>query len=479
MAMHPYQMARHIAVNGGKAKNAGAGDLTARKSAARKPSNIEVLASTRITWTELEWRAVVEKAIELQAIEPNLSDYQAADRAQAVALLTNRQRPFYSAAGNPQSRLRESLSGYFLEMRAELAAKAQEAIVAETAAVDAPAETSPAAAQEQAALELDDASPSSSEPPATLDYAKLAAEREALNAQAEQHDDRRHVVRWNDEEKLKIARKSLDLMRGFEGMKPLEAIRKAAEYELPDDRQRTIMTFGDVKWIDPLWKEIQDQEAAEALARERAEQEARQREAEEREASERAEAERIAAQVAAEREQTIDEAVNERLANISFEGIARLFARKVARTLMDEIGASLYADVEEQIEGLVKAAKASFDVPLTASTAAQIEVPLTVKRPAHKPKVLICGLLNQQIAEIKHSFGAQLDLDFAKHREEGGVKLKDKGARDLVLIMDDWGGSRFKREAKAAGIHFVSISGTVSALKKWLDAYVSSGNGVQ
>jgi len=444
----------------------------------------------RITWTEVEWRAVVEQAIKIQEAEPNLSDYQAADRAQAIALLTHRQRPFYSSAGNPQSSLREGLAPYFAQMRAEQASKALETTMHDGAVIDAQDETKPATAQEQASLALiDDAAPSSTEQPTTLDYGALAAEREAPNTQHADyhHAQPRTLVRWNDEEKMVIAKKSLALMRGFDGMKPLEAIRKAVEYELSADRQRTIATFGEVKWIDALWKLIQDSEQAEALAREKQqEQEARerqqreheeeQREIEARAEREREEAERIAAEKAAARELSIEEAVNERLAGMTFEGIVRLFANKVARTVMNEIGASLYADIEEQIEGLMTAARAGIPTP-SAAGAAQIEVPTTIKRPAHRPKVLICGLLNQQIAEIKHSYGDVLDLDFAKHREEGGTRLKDKGARDLVLIMDEWGGARFKREAKAAGVQFVPINGTVSALKKWLDSYVSSANG--
>jgi hypothetical protein len=466
---HPYMQGRVLraretnAVSGTPPRSG-----SSKKSAAAHDDIKTQLGALRVTWTEPEWRAVVAKAIEIQEQEPNLSDYQAADRAQAHALLTTRQRPFYSAAGNPQSRLREGLTFYFAQMRAELASKAQETTVDASAVIDAPEEAKAASEPEQTALELDDAAPSSSEPPAPVEH----------------HAERKTHVRWDDDDKLKIARKSLELMRGFDGMKPLEAIRKAMQYELTDDKQRTIATFGDVKWIDQLWKQVQDTEQAEALAREQAqarEEDARRLERERQEqavrdaheAHERAEAERIAAEKAAAREQSIDEAVNERLAAMSFEGIVRMFANKVARTVINEIGASLYADIEEQIEGLVSAARAGF----TPGAAPSEQI--VIKRPAHKPKVLICGLLNQQIAEIKHAYGDVLDVDFAKHREEGGVKLKDKGARDVVLIMDEWGGARFKREAKAAGIAYVPINGTVSALKKWLDAYVSSANGAQ
>ncbi|WP_126284491.1 hypothetical protein [Burkholderia stagnalis] len=439
---HPYQMAMT------RTQQRTSGNTNGKTSAHAR--TIERDAAPRVHWAEHEWRAVVAAALREQERDPNLSDYQAADRGQGTALAPARRRRFYSDAGNPQSALREGLAPYFAQMRAELTSNAQEATMTATATADM--SSSAESATETAApaqLELtDDAAPSSSEPPPT---------------------DRKTLVRWNDEEKIKIARKALELMRGFDGMKPLEAVRKAVAYELPDDRQRTIATWTDVRWIDEAFKSIQDSEEQAALAREQAEREQHERDEAERAAAERQAQEEADRAAVLSRDQEIARAVNERMQSLSFETMARMFAGRIAKSIMNEIGAALYADIETQIEGLFEAAKARIE-----PAAPSADQSIAIKRPTYKPRVLICGLLNQQISEIRQTFGDQIDLSFAKHREEGGSKFGEQcHHKDVILVMADWGGARFKRDAKAAGVPFVPINGTVSALKKWLGGYLS------
>ncbi|WP_141715341.1 hypothetical protein [Burkholderia ubonensis] len=452
---HPYQMAMTRTQQRTNGNTNGTTSPRAR--------TIERDAAPRVHWAEHEWRAVVAAALREQERDPNLSDYQAADRGQEIALAPARRRRFYSEAGNPQSALREGLAPYFAQMRSELTSNAQEATMTATATADTSSSTESATeTAAQAQLELTgDAAPSSSEPPSSTDT--LAARVDTPPT------DRKTLVRWNDEEKIKIARKALELMRGFDGMKPLEAVRKAVAYELPEDRQRTIATWTDVRWIDEAFKTIQDSEEQAALAREQAEREQRERDEAEQAAAEqqaREEAERAAV---LSRDQEIERAVNERMQSLSFETMARMFAGRIAKSIMNEIGAALYADIETQIEGLFEAAKARLE-PAAPPT----DQSITIKRPTYKPRVLICGLLNQQISEIRQTFGDQIDLSFAKHREEGGSKFGEQcHHKDVILVMADWGGARFKRDAKAAGVPFVPINGTVSALKKWLVGYLS------
>ncbi|MFG7180719.1 hypothetical protein ACGYQ5_14420 [Burkholderia pseudomallei] len=439
---HPYQMAR-----------------------SRASENTHSAAGTvqqRIHWDDDEWRTVVRAAIKEQAFNPDLDDYNAADKAQKKALPINRQRPFYSEAGNPQYRLRSTLAEYYAKMRAEARQTPPQAPAADGVNIDAPQKT-------QAAVEPVIAPP----PEPVVDAAPSSSEPSVAPAA------RKPLVFWSQDEKMKIARKSRELMFGFEGMKPLEAIRKAIAYELPDDRQRAINTFTEVKWIDDMWREIQRAEEQAALERERAEAEAHEREEAaraiaaqaiaENEVREREQAARAAAEAT---EHEIERRVTERMAGLSFDGLIRLFAGKVVQTVIGEIGASLYADIETQIEGIAE--------KVLARHSEQQEQQAIVTRPAHRPRLLVCGLLNQQIEEIKQTFGDMIDLSFAKHRDEGGPKGKDQfHHKDAVIVMADWGGARFRREAKAAGVPVVPVHGTVSNLKKWLDAYLADPSSAQ
>lgn len=403
----------------------------------------------RIHWTIAEKRDIAAKALELKAADPALRDFRAVDQAQRAVLPRSRQRPFIKKD--------DAVHGWLLPLWREMQAVGAAAPRAVTE--DAPQTAE--AAVEPANEPQPDATPSSTEP--------LPAE--ALTAAAIEHAERvqpakrgpskgSKLTRWTDEERRKIAAKSRYLMKGFADMSAIEAVRKAVAYELPADRQRSLTGFAEVKpWIEPMWAQLEIDEKIEAA------QAAEVREAREREETMQRQADEVAA---AKHRLEIEEAVQERLNQTSYEGIIKMFASKLANEFMHEIGAAIKAEISGQIGKSLAASG--------LHNGTRPDAPVEITRPARQPRILVCGLINQQIEDVKRTFGASVAFSFAKSQGEGGgASVREQAHnKDVVICMTDFCGHNVENEVKRSGAVPVRLTGSVSSLKRWLTSYLSS-----
>jgi hypothetical protein len=301
------------------------------------------------------------------------------------------------------------------------------------------------------------------------------------------------MVRWKDAERRTLAKAFIKMQSDFPDLKETEAFRKAMQYSLPDDRQRNVVgIFAERDWLYPLVEEVRaevEQEAKEIEARKAAEYQAEQEriDAERAEREAQAEAERQAAAaaeqatIAAEMEKLrlIDRVERETIAGLTVQELqAMLYDRQadiIAQKVMDRLMGPLEQLIKRSNEMAVANAHPFGNFgnrPSEPIPEGERAAPAPRDR---KPRVLICGVFNEWIQDIKREFDATLQLDFFKGSQDGGPQLEGmlKGKpHDLVVHMTDF--SRHDREQayRKAGIKPLRVTGSVSALKrelrKWL-----------
>jgi hypothetical protein len=288
----------------------------------------------------------------------------------------------------------------------------------------------------------------------------------------------RKQVHWTEDEKRQLAARAHYLLRTFEDMKPIEALRKAVESELPADRYREVHTLTAFEWFVPMVEQVKAEEAAEAQ-RLKEQQEIEARIAQE--AAERIEREARA------REEEIERRVNQRVNALSFDDLIRNFARKLAGDMLvamrDELRAGIMGEV-------LDAVTAPTPTPAPAAGPELPHEPPHASAPEKKlPKVMVVGLPPNQESEVEKAFRGTLEFDFVKSTKQGGVgegghaMLRRSATCDVVVAMSE-AGLDVEQKRKQLTVPFRRVTGAASSLKRWLTLLangsvdLSSSNGL-
>ena len=98
------------------------------------------------------------------------------------------------------------------------------------------------------------------------------------------------------------------------------------------------------------------------------------------------------------------------------------------------------------------------------------------------PRVCVVGLINQQANDVAAAFEGAIEFIFVKSRQGGGGNshgapgMLTKGASaDLVIAMTDWIDHDVQVASKHLHVPYEPVSGSVSALKRWLTDWLASG----
>jgi hypothetical protein len=266
------------------------------------------------------------------------------------------------------------------------------------------------------------------------------------------------MVRWTDEEKLLIAAEAKRMRAAFTDMSVLEAIRKAVFNAMPEDRQRTITTMSEVKFIHALWTKLDAEERA-AAELERAQT-----------ATEQAE------RVATEQAQAQAQAAPPSLQDCTFEALLKAFAAKIGQQLIGAIGEQIQEAVMRQVVETLQ----GVPLPLQASAIPEGTKRLHLVPRNHKPRVTVVGLLNQQAEDVKRAYVDTIDFIFIKSQQvggsggHGGAGMLSRGSQsDVVIAMTDFIGHDVDSASKHLDVPFVRLTGSVSSLKRWLTHWLN------
>lgn len=183
-------------------------------------------------------------------------------------------------------------------------------------------------------------------------------------------------IRWNHDERLKIARAS----RAFylQGMDKLSAVRRAQAEVLPVDRQREILQLSAFAvWLDPMWEMLGGKEFAEA---------------------------RIEPNLVEEESPPVVTLEQFSTEDLWAELGRRLFERPKLEVIAQQAVHHALANI---IPGYQEPERAPEPIKVEPGIAA-----LPGETSARKPKILIIGLTNSQIQEVKNRMADRLNFLF-------------------------------------------------------------------
>ncbi|QUN28734.1 hypothetical protein KB879_01805 [Cupriavidus sp. KK10] len=448
--------------------------------------------SARILWTDDEKKIVARESLRLKEIDSSLSDALALQNAQML-LPEERQRPSFKNW--------KSTASWLMPLWQEFAGQAHDgphsngrpvAVTVKRSKLanaiqeteQTPAAVQAAATEAEAVAELVEPMPAERE--STADFESVpetgaefrsgqeSSESLPVQQQAEMEATaQKPVVRWTQEERERIARRSREIMSRTD-IPALDAVR-AANIELDDERQRDISTMSLVsEWLLPMWKQLDKQEQDARAQAEREERERAEREA--------AEAERVATEER-ERQAAIDAGIAAKFENASFDDLLKRLGQKIAGALMESISESLEAAVAARIASVVQSLPGTLpsNVAVLKPNAEVDGVGTVSVAPRdHKPRVCVVGLMNQQADDVRRAFGNALEFTFIKSQQTGGsgahggagVAARAQGC-DVVIGMTNFTGHDVDDAAKKLHVPFIRLNGSVSALKRWLQHWLN------
>ncbi|CAJ8943437.1 Uncharacterised protein [Burkholderia pseudomallei] len=391
----------------------------------------------RITWTDHEVELVAREAFEvLKSENGSISNMEAVRRAQETVLAPDRHRVIR------QERDLTALLPVWADLRAAEAAPAEPEPAPEPAVPDS----------WRAAFPVSESLASTGFEPTSI----AAILNEPDEPDPASTKDRKTLVRWNAEERRKIAVESKRLLNDFEDMGKLEAIRKAIEYTMPPNRQRDISSIVHVPWITDEWKVIDELNRTE-----REERQARERAAEAERIAEESRRAIEAARAEAEKAKTIDPA------SLSLETLIGALGTRIAGMLLRSIGEQLQESIMQRItEALGNVTLPSPGVLPEGATR------MHAAPRDRKPRVLIVGLVRQQEDDVRRALGELFRFDYVRVEHADNLEEKARGA-DLVVLMTKFISHKHQDIVRRVNEHIVYRNGGVTELKRWLTQWIN------
>lgn len=99
------------------------------------------------------------------------------------------------------------------------------------------------------------------------------------------------------------------------------------------------------------------------------------------------------------------------------------------------------------------------------------------------PRVTVVGLIPQQERDVQAAFAGVIEFIFVKAQRTGGGghggagMLTKSASSDVVVAMTDFIGHDVEASAKHLHIPYQRVTGSVSALKRWLTDWLATGRG--
>jgi len=432
---HPYTMARErIAAPG-------------RSRPQENPVN------SRIFWNEDEKQKIAAESYRILSKDKRLTNIEAIDQAQKKTLPADRRRPLDSINF---SKFRPWIVPMWDAIGASKTKQEGAKASAESLFDTPPATDTPAPAAAAPVSTPETTSPT------------LPTENDTSAS--------RQLVRWTDEEKMILARSVYRRMEQG-GIERLDALRNAIAMELPADRKRVINTWMQVQeWLEPLMRMAKAQIAQEKFDAERAAVEEARR-AEEEHAALLLEQERQL-QLAAAREVEVQQRIAKHVDSMSFESLIRQFAKRMAVDMLTALRDEIKGGLVDHIMDAATAPDPGIVVQPDVSTASNTPVDTPVSTPAPKlPKIMVIGLYPVQEQDVQKAFLGVYDFIFVPNTKLGGqgaggnAMVAKQHNAEVIIGMSDHMGMDVLQKRKHLSKPFVSISGAVSNLKRWLSAY--------
>lgn len=165
------------------------------------------------------------------------------------------------------------------------------------------------------------------------------------------------------------------------------------------------------------------------------------------------------------------------------EAVDPAITRAIAEQLMPMLAATLNECTTRLCDALADAIRTAGTQTPTRSDAG-MATPRRVTPPPPRtrlPRVCVVGLINQQEHDVSAAFEGVIEFIFVKAQRTGGGghggagMLTRSASSDLVIAMTDFIGHDVEASAKHLHVPFERITGSVSALKRWLTNWLATG----
>lgn len=239
-------------------------------------------------------------------------------------------------------------------------------------------------------------------------------------------------ITWTPDQRLQVAKRAHQLITDplFTGSR-LQAVRQAQAETLPIEVRRELNSIQIVlKWIEPLWAEMNAQRSGPAPAIQPV-------------VDHRAEAHYQAKQL------VLSELSSEDLLSEFMKRITDMTSERRIRTLVQE---QVQAELERSIPGW-KPVK-------------YIEEPEVVTKAEQKPHVLILGLMEDQKQIIENKYRGKLDMHF-KSGSEGAKYVKSMSDNMNLTIKTKW--CKGHLGSTSGWPNFTSTSGGLSDIQRLIN----------
>lgn len=160
----------------------------------------------------------------------------------------------------------------------------------------------------------------------------------------------------------------------------------------------------------------------------------------------------------------------------------------IVREVIAQLTPTLAATLEtcmKQLSGAMAALLQAAGTQAGIATGALTGAPAPKVPPPSRtrlPRVCVVGLINQQANDVMAAFEGAIEFIFVKSRQGGGGNshgapgMLTKGASaDLVIAMTDWIDHDVQVASKHLHVPYEPVTGSVSALKRWLTDWLASG----
>jgi hypothetical protein len=246
-------------------------------------------------------------------------------------------------------------------------------------------------------------------------------------------------IHWKDGHKLALAEASIEYMRIYPKAHLLTAV-KQAQRVLPEELRRTLNALSDVEWIHDFMQIVHDMRAQSA-----------------KEVEKQNEVQQAQTALESNNAQTMQ------LSDLTTLWLDRFFNEFVAPRIAEKVETMVTMKATEMLD--------SIQMQMGDRGRLQIVTPKSF-RPT-RTKVLILGLLGQQVTVVKDRFGKELDLTMvgSDHKHDGLVNLAK--SHDVGIVMTRFVNHSASDQVTRNSPNPMLVSGAISDLSTILTSIIN------
>jgi hypothetical protein len=275
-------------------------------------------------------------------------------------------------------------------------------------------------------------------------------------------------IRWTEVEKIALAKATQAYLRIYPGSRVMKAF-KAALQVLPEDRRRNILAHAEIPWIDEYLVKV-EADTDDTLFRDAHAQDIN---------LEEAPTLRVVRSIPAqqdlplEREREVKPPVTPPIDfnSVSLEELTKVWLN---RFFNEHIAPQIEQKADELMAKKMAAMIEQIQIAQGEKGRVQVVVPMQVKRQL-RPKVLVLGLLGNQITTIKERYSDRLDLTLigSDHNHDGLIQLAK--SHDIGVVMTRFVNHSQVNQVKNNAPHCIPVSGAITDLGNILTSIINEG----